>query len=175
MLGAEACSWTWESQERRLPWFLRAGCEGLEREALSVVLILGWGRAVRGCSGVCGDLVIESFRKIPCGCREERLLTSKAGQEVRVQDGGDWEPCRSGGQPLGRPTEHRLPCCPATCPYLLCEWLRWSWGPRSHTSYAGKLSGVVFAPAQSSGLRRCMRHDSCPSGGLSLVVGRGQL
>lgn len=67
------------------------GLWGHEREALSIVLIIGWQRATRGCGGICGDLVIESFGKIPCGCREERPLSSKAGEGSRRRELGAME------------------------------------------------------------------------------------
>lgn len=76
--------------------------------------------------------------------------------------------CSSGGG-----TEHRLPCCQVSCPNLLFEWLRWSWGPRSHMSFSRELSSLHLVPAQSSGLQRCVRHDSCLSGEPILVVGYG--
>lgn len=42
--------------------------------------------------------------------------------------------CRSGDG-----TEQALPRCLATCPYLLCERLRWSCGARSHLSFGGEV------------------------------------
>lgn len=64
-----------------------------EGEALSVVLVVGWQRATRGCGGICGDLVIESFgRSLVVVGRKDHYLA----RQVRVQGGGAWGPWRGG-------------------------------------------------------------------------------
>ena len=105
-------------------------------------------------------MVIERFGKIPVVAGRREYLARR----VRVQSGGGHG--EVGTSPYGAVLEvaqSTHPCCLATCPYLLCERLRWPCGARSHLSFGGG----------ASGLQRCVRHGSCPSRGAQSSCGVG--
>lgn len=74
------------------------------------------------------DLVMESFWKIHLWPFGGEADVCGASQEMWVQGGGVWGHGEGGpalsihpvtGCSSGGGTEHRLPCCKVTCPYLL--------------------------------------------------------